>query len=249
MTEISIKKAIPANVIILSGAQVDTSNKVKYNDSNEIPKITGKIGGKLTTAWIGVMSRYIKDGKLTWFEMLERTKQTLESDGFHDQSPQLLSSHKFNVQNPLRLFPSSSKSTIRVLLIGMQYSQQSKEHQIFHAHGQVEDTRQYLSKYHDVSFKRMDILTDQKDQVQPTRKNILVGMQKLSRATKPGDSALVLICGHAGRIQTKRSGEQETLLPIDFKSEGPITQEDIYKHLICSMPAKSNLVCIFDLIE
>jgi hypothetical protein len=251
MTETKIKKAIPANIIILSGARVDTS-KVKYNGSNEIPRVTGKIGGKLTTAWIAVMSRYIKDGKITWLDLLERTQQDLESNGYYDQNLLLSSSHKFKIQKNLELFPNRSsrdKGTIRALLIGMQYSKQAKEHQIYHAHNQVEDTRQYLYQYHNVSFKQMDILTDQKDQIQPTRHNILIGMQKLSRATKPGDSALVLICGHAGRIATKQNGEKETLLPIDFKSEGPITQEDIYKYLICSMPAASNLVCIFDLVE
>ena len=240
--EAEVKAAIPANVFIISGSKKDDENKVDYSVPDRLPKITGKVGGHLTTAWLQVMNQNVTPGKLTWVDMLDRTKQALENDGYYNQCPKLESSRRFDVKKQVQLFPSGGGQT-RALLIGMQYTK--KEGELKSSHAQVEAMRQYLARVHKVSYKRIDILTDQVDQVAPTHRNILIGMQKLARATKPGDSAFVLICGHAGRM----NGDEETLIPIDFPSAGVIRQEDIYKSLICAMPARSNLVCLFDMAK
>lgn len=237
-----VKTVIPANVFIISGSQKDVTSKVDYSVVDKLPKITGKVGGHLTTAWLQVMNQNVTPGKLTWVDMLDRTKQSLENDGYYNQDPQLASSRQFNVKRKVQLFPSGSGRT-RALLIGMQYTK--KEGELKNSHAQVEAMRQYLARVHNVSYKRIEVLTDQVDQIAPTRRNILIAMEKLARATEPGDSAFVLICGHAGRV----NGDDETLIPIDFASAGVIQQEDIYKSLICAMPARSNLVCLFDMAK
>jgi hypothetical protein len=246
--EDQVKKSIPANVLVISGAKADQMKSEVFDvDEFELPKNKGKQGGMLTSAWLQVMNRNatVTTEKITWVDMLKGTKQTLEEQGYNNQIPQVASSRKFSVKTEMLLFPKGGKK--RALLIGIQYRDHG-DGQLKNSHEQVEAMKQYLIKVHKFPKQKIDVLLDNDgSERDPTRKNILNSMRNLTKETQAGDTAFVLFCGHAGRIFGRE--DEETIIPVDFGSSGQIRQDEIYKALICAMPAKSNLVCLFDLAK
>mmetsp|Transcript_23398 Transcript_23398/g.38726 ORF Transcript_23398/g.38726 Transcript_23398/m.38726 type:complete len:329 (+) Transcript_23398:74-1060(+) len=239
-----MQKAIPAHVLVVSGNKEDQTYKEVYDAGElELPLQRGRVGGNLTNALLQVLERkeiVTSEKNLSWVDMLKRTKQILEGDGY-SQLPQVASSRRFpiNTNNkPMNLFPESGGKK-RALLIGITYNGQLKP---AWPHTNVERVKQYLIKVHAFSPKNIDIQMDDGKAKNPTRTNLLSGMRRLAQASQAGDAAFVLFCGHAGRVS-----DDETLVPIDFETAGQIRPDELYKNLICAMPANTSLVCWMDL--
>lgn len=249
-----LQKAIPSQVLIVSGNKNDQTYKEVYDvGEHELPLKRGRVGGNLTNALLQVLNRkeiVTSEKNLSWVDALKRSKQILEGDGY-SQIPQVASSRRFPINSsnkPMELFPltptTGGGGKKRALLIGITYNGQIKEKW---PHTNVEHVKEYLIKVHKFSPQNIDIqMDDGKANMKPTRTHILSGMQRLASASQAGDAAFVLFCGHGGRIS--ESGE-ETLIPADFKTAGQIRPDEVYKNLICAMPANTSLVCWMDLVK
>jgi hypothetical protein len=247
-----LQKAIPAHVLVVSGNKADqTSTEVYDVGEHELPLRRGRVGGNLTNALLQVLERkeiVTSEKNQSWVDCMKRTQHILEGDGY-SQMPQLASSRRFAINSsnqPMELFPDNGGAAgrKRALLIGITYDGQMKQDWPL---TNVKRVKEYLIKAHKFSRKNIDIQMDDGKAMRPTRTNMLSGMRRLAKASEAGDAAFVLFCGHSGRIAD--SGDEETLIPVDFKTAGQIRQDELFKNLICAMPAQTSLVCWMDLAK
>lgn len=254
-----LRKAIPANVIIISGSRDDQTHTNVYDvGDRELPKRDGRVGGKLTPAFCTAMTL---PTNLSYKDLLSNMAQSIQLQS-HAQVPQISSSRKIQANNNNNNNKSTATKDLfatsmgggkkRALLIGINYYP-GEQGALKHSHANLEQIRSYLLETRQFSEQNIEVLMDT-DQisdnvsVQPTKKNILIAMRRLVKASKDsvGDNvAFVYICGHGGRVLPP--SKSETLIPVDYQKSGPIQPEELYTNLICPMPSKTKLVCLFDL--
>lgn len=98
----------------------------------------------------------------------------------------------------------------------------------------------------------MLILTDdQQDPTkQPTKANILAGMQWLVSGAQPGDSLFFHYSGHGSQVLDQNGdeadGKDETILACDFKQTGHIVDDQIFELLVKPLPAGVRLTSVMD---
>lgn len=251
-----LRKAIPANVIIISGSRGDQTHADVYDvGDRELPKKNGRVGGMLTPAFCTAMTL---PNLMSYKDLLSNMAQSIQQQS-HAQVPQISSSRKIQANNKSNatkdLFATSmGGGKKRALLIGINYYP-GEQGALKHTHVNVERIRSYLVETRQFSEQNIEVLMDA-DQtsdnvsVQPTKKNILIAMRRLVKASKEsvGDNvAFVYICAHGGRVMPP--SKSETLIPVDYQKSGPIQPEELYTNLICPMPQKTKLVCLFDLAK
>lgn len=89
-------------------------------------------------------------------------------------------------------------------------------------------------------FKKSDfvVLTDEPDGISgvrrgaPTRRTILSSLNWLVSDTRPGDSLWFSFSGHGSQVRDlngdEADGYDETILPVDYKREGHIVDDELY---------------------
>eukprot|EP00300_Choanocystis_sp_HF-7_P019427 c20335_g1_i7.p1 GENE.c20335_g1_i7~~c20335_g1_i7.p1 ORF type:complete len:277 (+),score=38.44 c20335_g1_i7:612-1442(+) len=98
-------------------------------------------------------------------------------------------------------------------------------------------------------FSDFRILTDDSAN-QPTRDAILSSMRWLVADARPGDSLFFHYSGH-GAQETDHSGFEpdglnETIIPVDFKRAGMITDDLIWETLVFPLPSGCRLTAVMD---
>ncbi|KAH8830794.1 peptidase C14, caspase domain-containing protein [Flagelloscypha sp. PMI_526] len=138
----------------------------------------------------------------------------------------------------------------KALCIGINYFKQQGE-----LRGCINDVKNIqnflISKFH---YKREDIvtLTDdaQNPRQQPTRNNIIQGMQWLVKDARPNDSLFFHYSGHGGQTKDKDGDEgdgyDEVIYPVDFKQSGHIVDDMMHEIMVKPLPAGCRLTAIFD---
>eukprot|EP00051_Salpingoeca_urceolata_P017117 m.230983 g.230983 ORF g.230983 m.230983 type:complete len:592 (-) comp18863_c0_seq4:1165-2940(-) len=92
---------------------------------------------------------------------------------------------------------------------------------------------------------------DQHDpQFKPTKQNILNAFRWLVTGAQPGDSLFLHYSGHGGS-ETDRDGDEvdgkdETIIPVDYKQAGQITDDVINATVVKAVPPGVRLTAIFD---
>ncbi|KAJ3332188.1 Ca(2+)-dependent cysteine protease [Blyttiomyces sp. JEL0837] len=75
-------------------------------------------------------------------------------------------------------------------------------------------------------------------------------MQWLVEDAQPGDRFFLHYSGHGGAVVDvdgdEVDGMDETILPLDYETEGEIVDDDIFKICIAPLPAGSRLIAVFD---
>lgn len=244
-----IKQAIPANVLIISGSRDDQTNLKVYNVGDKgLPVKSGRVGGKLTKAFVSaVSSSSSSSSSMSYQQLLQRMSQSIQQESY-SQVPQLSSSRRIQVKHSATdLLTSGGGGKKRALLIGINYTAAGEEGALKYSHKNVERIKSHLLDTRQFSNKNIQVMLDSADGgVSPTKKNIIVAMRRLVKASsESGDSVFVYFCGHAGRSGS--GPNQEALIPVDYQTAGHIRQEDLYANLICAMPKNTKLVCLFDL--
>ena len=97
------------------------------------------------------------------------------------------------------------------------------------------------------------VLTDDRDspgELQPTKANIMRGFQWLLAGAKQGDVLFFHFSGH-GAQQADMSGHEEdgmdeTIVPVDFKRSGQITDDEIWNQLVWPLPEGAKLTALMD---
>jgi metacaspase-1 len=84
----------------------------------------------------------------------------------------------------------------------------------------------------------------------PTRANIIHAMKNLVAGVKPGDSLFFQFSGHGSQIADTSGDEvdglDETILPLDHKKAGQITDDEMYDILVRGIPKGARLTVLFD---
>ena len=80
----------------------------------------------------------------------------------------------------------------------------------------------------------------------PTKQNILDGFVRLTQYSQPGDIVFVSFSGHGGRVVDtsgdEDDGYDESIIPVDFRENGQIIDDDILEFFVKRM--KGGVFCV-----
>ena len=141
----------------------------------------------------------------------------------------------------------SASGRRKALLIGINYTGTRAE-----LRGCINDVRrmhQYLLSQGFPS-EEMVVLTDDQASRLPTRQNILRFIDWLVAGAQRGDSFFFHFSGHGSQQEDttgdEADGYDETIVPCDFKRQGQITDDELWKRLVSPLPEGSRLTSIMD---
>ena len=84
----------------------------------------------------------------------------------------------------------------------------------------------------------------------PTKENIRKGLQWLLQGATEGDILFFHFSGHGGQLVDssgfESDGLNETILPVDFKTHGQITDDEIWDTLVFPLPEGVKLIAVMD---
>ncbi|EZG52125.1 metacaspase [Gregarina niphandrodes] len=84
----------------------------------------------------------------------------------------------------------------------------------------------------------------------PSKANIIGALQWLVKDARPGDVLFFQFSGHGSNQRnlsnTEADGYDETILPLDYKRAGVITDDDLNRYLIAPLCSGVKLVCVMD---
>ncbi|CAG8441988.1 10412_t:CDS:2 [Acaulospora morrowiae] len=168
-------------------------------------------------------------------------KPVKQPEGLPEEYSCFVKPHKEDQHEPI---PCPCDNRKRALLIGINYFGTS-----YNLNGCVNDVRniyRFLTKYWGFPEENITVLTDdQKDPTKlPTRDNCINAMKALVANPEKGDS------GHGGQ-QIDPDGDEddgydETIMPLDFKTNGQIIDDEMHYIMIDHLPPGVRLTAIFD---
>merc|ERR1719316_2413354 len=101
-------------------------------------------------------------------------------------------------------------------------------------------------------FKVTDIrqLRDDKPHAMPTKANLLAGLDWLVQGAKAGDELFFHYSGHGAQIPDtsgdEDGGEDDALIPCDFKSAGLIVDDELRSRVVLKLPKGVRFTAIMD---
>jgi hypothetical protein len=147
--------------------------------------------------------------------------------GYSQQQQQQQQDPHMLPQAPIYQPVNNPNAKRKALFIGINYFRTSSE-----LRGCIADVRNVhdwlIANY---GFKEICILTDDsKDpRGQPTRQNIINGMDWLVRGAQPGDAFFFHFSGHGSRVKDTNGDEadgwDETICPVDYDRAGMIVDD------------------------
>eukprot|EP01041_Mallomonas_annulata_P002476 gene2476-4811_t len=114
----------------------------------------------------------------------------------------------------------------------------------------VENIRRLLTQQYGWASGCIHVLVDNGTTQMPTRANILRELRWLAEDAKPGDVFFFHYSGHGAQTEDphglEEDGMNETLLPVDFKSAGMITDDEIASIIVRPLPNGCRLTAVMD---
>lgn len=98
----------------------------------------------------------------------------------------------------------------------------------------------------------LTLTDDQSGANSPTRDNIIAGMKWLIKDAKAGDSLFFHYSGHGGTAEDvapesdEADGQDETLVPVDYQTNGQIIDDEIHRILVAPLPSEVKLTAVMD---
>ncbi|KAL3898449.1 MAG: hypothetical protein SGCHY_002732 [Lobulomycetales sp.] len=140
----------------------------------------------------------------------------------------------------------------RALLIGINYTGQNGA--LSDCLDHVDSVKGLLIDTYKWQETDMRVLTRApSSKANPTRREILAGIQWLVSGATTGDSLFLYYYGHGGRTRDFNGGEDdgmdEAIFPADYQSSGPIVDDDLFTLLCQSLPKGARLTALFDSIH
>eukprot|EP00567_Pseudictyota_dubia_P004496 CAMPEP_0197439730 /NCGR_PEP_ID=MMETSP1175-20131217/6402_1 /TAXON_ID=1003142 /ORGANISM="Triceratium dubium, Strain CCMP147" /LENGTH=352 /DNA_ID=CAMNT_0042969695 /DNA_START=98 /DNA_END=1156 /DNA_ORIENTATION=+ len=250
MSDYLAQSAIPAEVRMISGCQdSQTSADVSNVATFQLPDPAGRAGGACTSALLKTLYADQKkpDEDLSFQDVLMSIRETLSS-GSYTQIPQLSSSRRLDIETPFHIVPEGSTGVRRAVLIGINYVGQQGE--LSGCHNDVLNIKDYIMDVHGFEEQNITVIMDDGYHPNPTRANIIAAYTQLVADSEPGDVCFCHYSGHGGKLQDddgdEDDGYDETLVPLDYQSEGQIRDDDIFNILVGPMQSGVTLTCIMD---
>jgi hypothetical protein len=210
-----------------------------------LPDPRGRRGGACTAALLEALRGEGRDKK-SWVEVLAEMRGNLQKRGY-DQIPQLTSSGIIDVNEAMIVAPNPS-GTKRAVLIGINY--RGQEGELSGCHNDIKRISQYLSEVHGFRKKNMTVLLDNGKCEEPSYANIIRALERAAKDSKPGDAVWLHYSGHGGRIpddsNEEGDGNDETIIPLDFKKRGQIRDGDLIKYFVKPMKKGVTVTCVMD---
>jgi hypothetical protein len=208
-----------------------------------LPDPAGKAGGACISVILQVLyERGHEVGTMSWVDVLNDMWEQLKKLGY-DQIPQLSSSRWIDVHRPMHIVPPRSGKR-RAMLVGINYIGQPSG-VLKACHNDVDNMKDYLMNAQGFREEEMLILKDDGVCMVPTKQNIMDGFVRLTQYSQPGDVVIVSFSGHGGRaVDTsgdEDDGYDETLIPVDFRENGQIVDDDILEVFVKRM--KGGVFC------
>ncbi|KAJ9615484.1 hypothetical protein H2200_001559 [Cladophialophora chaetospira] len=152
--------------------------------------------------------------------------------------------------HPYRISPRPLRR--KSLLIGINYV--GSQHTLRGCHQDVTNMTDFLnfkgysSDRQSQVIMRDDRNTDPRGPFFPTGRNILAAMQWL--VSEPNTCNFLHYSGHGSQVKDpdgdRDSGFDDTIVPVDFESNGQIDSDKLHRTLVSALPANSTLFVIFD---
>mmetsp|Transcript_19079 Transcript_19079/g.21829 ORF Transcript_19079/g.21829 Transcript_19079/m.21829 type:complete len:305 (+) Transcript_19079:231-1145(+) len=246
-----VAKLIPAEVHMISGSADSQTSADVYNVSQfQLPDPQGKAGGACTSAILQVLYRDDQDysNELTWVALLRKMREVLNGMGY-DQVPQLTSSRLIDVNEPMYIVkPGTDGGVKRAILVGINYTGQQGE--LSGCHNDVENISGYLQKVHGFPPDQMLRFLDNGVDHSPTRANLMSAFERIAAYSEPGDTVFMHYSGHGSRVKDYNGDEDdgfdETLVPVDFESNGQIVDDDLLDKFVKPLKSGVNMTCLMD---
>jgi len=245
-------QAIPAVVRMFSGCKdAQTSADVFDTSTFALPEDAGPggAGGACTNAMLSCLLRSDAEGKrLTWLELLEGMRTILSQKNF-TQVPQLSGSRPLELTDAFSLDNEAADESSQKLavLIGINYVGQQGE--LRGCHNDVIMMRKYIEEQ-GFSPSNTRVLMDDGEHESPTLANILAAFAWITDNAKPGDALFVHYSGHGGSVADsngdERDGKDETLIPVDFRTAGQLSDDLILANLVLEVPRNAVLTVVID---
>ncbi|RIB12208.1 caspase domain-containing protein [Gigaspora rosea] len=193
--------------------------------------------------------------KLKNKELFTKFKKKLKRVTYNEHSEQpshLPENYKLYVKptQEVKYLKSQCTGRKRALLIGINYFH--TQYELKGCINDVKNIKKFLIDY--CNFKESDItvLTDDQDDPskKPTKEHMLEGMRALVADAQQHDSYFLHFSGHGGqRVDLdgdEADGYDETIMPLDFKTNGEIIDDEMHNILVDGLPAGCRLTVVFD---
>ncbi|OCK82871.1 peptidase C14 [Lepidopterella palustris CBS 459.81] len=136
------------------------------------------------------------------------------------------------------------------LLIGINYT--GSQHALQGCHQDVHNMIDFLqSRGYPSDPGSMVVLADDRDprgMFFPTGRNILSAMDWL--VSEPNTCCFLHYSGHGGQVRDpdgdRDSGFDDTIVPVDFETNGQIDSDTLHRHLVTALHPTSTLFVVFD---
>ncbi|KAJ9469328.1 Metacaspase-1 [Diplonema papillatum] len=257
--ETKARDAIPAEVLMFSGCKdSQTSADVSNVQSFGLPEDSGPggAGGACTNALL--KTAYLP-GDCSWVELLTKMRDFLGQGGY-SQVPQLSTSREVDLNSPFEIAGGYSGYK-KSVLVGINYV----EHSSGRLSGCINDVvsmKNFIASegfVEDPSCMRI-LVDDHNDPIvhehirlrveHPSRAGIMDAISWLVDGAQPGDVLFFHYSGHGGQqadsTGDEKDGQDETLIPEDYRSAGVITDDELLKELVLTVPCGVRLVCVMD---
>ncbi|CAN0003514.1 unnamed protein product [Ascophyllum nodosum] len=230
---------------MFSGCQ-DSQTSADVQDVSKfgLPNSDGS-GGACTNALLLTLANNEVN---SWLSVLKGMQHTLKAKRF-TQVPQLSASRPIDVNDPFYLSNPEGSGAKKSLLIGINYIGQQGE--LRGCHNDVMVMREYIATH----GYRMDpdsclVMMDDGKHATPDHQGVLDGFRWLVAGATAGDSLFMHYSGHGGSVKDTSGDEadnmDETLVPVDYRRTGQITDDVILKELVMVLPEGVTLTVVMD---
>ncbi len=139
--------------------------------------------------------------------------------------------------------------TKKALLIGCNYTNDST-HALKGCIYDVYEMKKVLVNVFGYVESDIIMITDLVHDIQPTYSNILENLNKLVEISENLEELYIHYSGHGIQITDKDKdepdGKDEGLVPVDFQTNGIITDDILYNNFFSKVNSKCRTVCVFD---
>lgn len=243
------EERIPGMVRMFSGCRDSQTSADVFDASTfNLPEECGPggAGGACTNAMLSSLLNS-DSGPPTWAELLQSMRAILQEKNF-SQVPQLSGSRPLVLGEQFSVVgnPDGNK---RALLIGINYVGQQGE--LRGCHNDVLAMKDYIeSQGFPSDSDSMRVLMDDGEHEMPTMANMLAAFAWLTAGAQEGDSLFMHYSGHGGSVRDtnndEKDGKDETLIPVDYREAGQITDDVILSNLVLEVPRGAMLTTVID---